>query len=123
MEKVLSNGLMVQGITDNGKTTKCMAKENSVGQTVVFIRVITPTTKSTDKVSTPGQMGECTKEDFIMVNSMEKDSIAKQTAKNYMVYGRKAKKVSYVKTSKNSMNLKMIFDKLKFLNIVYCLHY
>ena len=104
MVRVLFNGLMVQNITDNGKIIKCMAKENSVGQTVVCIRVTTLTIKSTDKVFTPGLMEECTKEDFIMVSNMERDSIAKQTVKNYMVYGRKAKKVSYVKTSKNSMN-------------------
>ena len=111
--KELSSGLMVQNITDNGKIIKCMAKENSVGQTVVYIKVITPTIKNTDKVSTPGLMEECIKEGFIMVSNMEKVSIDKQTAKNYMVYGRKAKRVSYVRTSKNSMSLETIFDNLQ----------
>ena len=102
--KELSNGQMVQNIMDNGKIIKCMAKENSVGQTVVYIKVITPTIKNTDKVYIPGQMEECIKGGFIMVNNMERVSIDKLTAKNYMVYGKKAKRVSYVRTSKNSMN-------------------
>ena len=51
MEKELSSGQMVPSITDNGKTIKCMAKENSVGQTVVYTKVITRMIRSMDKVS------------------------------------------------------------------------
>ena len=114
MEKELSSGQMVPSIMDNGKTIKCMAKENSVGQTVVYTKVITRMIRSMDKVSIRGQTEECIKVDFIMVNSMGKVFIDKLTAKKYMVYGRKAKKVSYVKTKKNSMNLKTIFEKSHF---------
>ena len=110
MEKELFNGQMVPSITDNGKTIKCMAKENSVGQTVVYIKVITLMIRNMDKVFIHGQMEGCIKEDFIMVNSMAKVSIDKPTAKKFMAYGRKAKKVSYVKTKKNLMSLKTTFD-------------
>lgn len=119
MEKELSNGQMVPNIMDNGKTIKCMAKENSVGQTVVYIKVIMQMIKNMDKVFILGQTEECTKADFIMASNMVKAFIDKLTAKKFMVYGKKAKKVSYVKTKKNLMNLRTIFEKVNFFDIKY----
>lgn len=104
MAKVLSNGLMELNIMGIGKIIRCMEKDNSVGLTVVYTKVIMRMTRNMVKVCILGLTVECTKVDFIMGNNTEKVYTDNQMDKKFTEYGRKERKVLYVRIRKNLTN-------------------
>ena len=48
-----------------------------------------------------GQILECTKGDFIMVNSMERESIGRPTGRRSTAYGRRVRRARYAIAMKN----------------------
>ena len=91
MAKELSNGLMVQNIMENGRTIKCMVKENSVGLMDVYIKVTIRTTRNMVKVFILGQMAECIKEDFIMVITWKRPISLNQRLRSIWYMGKREK--------------------------------
>ena len=96
------NGLMEPSMTENGETTKCMAKASFTGVTEGFTKAITIMIKSTAKASICGRMVECILGGFIMVSSTEKVYTSNRMVKKYTVFGKKARKTSFVKIDKNT---------------------
>ena len=113
MVKDSSSGQMVPNTKVNGVTTKCMARESSGGAMVEYTKVIIIMIRSMEMVFIRGQTVECIKVDSIMESNMAKVSISRLMALKFMVYGRKERRVLYVKTNKNSFCLKITFECLR----------
>ena len=70
------SGRMEEFMKATGLITKCMVKENTNGKMAVVIKANTSTIKNTVSGSTPGLMGEDTRDHGKMVNDKVKVNIS-----------------------------------------------
>lgn len=81
MDMDSTNGLMVEGTKDSGKTIKCMEKECSLSLMEGCMRVNTETIRRMDEGSTLGQMEDDLRVNSIKENSMDMESSSQRAAK------------------------------------------
>ena len=96
------NGLTEHSIMASGEITKCTEKESFDGPMAEFIMENTLMIRNMGREYTRGRTDECTKVNFIMVNSMAKASTVKIMAKKFMASGKKARRSRYFRVNKNS---------------------
>ena len=85
------SGLTEHSIMANGEITRCTEKESFDGPMAEFIMENTLMIRNMGREYTRGRTDECTKVNFIMVNSMAKASTVKIMARKFMASGKRQK--------------------------------
>jgi len=86
---VFTFGLTKENTTVNGKTTKCMVKEFSVGKMVACTAVVISKIRKKVMVNSNGQMEELIKENGKTENKMVKENISEVKELKEKVYGKR----------------------------------